>query len=183
MEFQHPVLQEMLLLGCTDRMKVVLAFQAYMKLCEVDRLRNVEFLYNRLLDIVYLSASDNKEQVLHVPVATHYPLTPAWLHTTSSALLKTHPQATINILLKTPDSSLLPYRMTEGLMLPPNPDLTKEKRGVQEKVQYVQSELNKRKVELYEEAKRRKQESVIDGKKCESDKLVESVKDEISSNS
>ncbi|XP_046685853.1 uncharacterized protein LOC124371543 [Homalodisca vitripennis] len=182
MEFQHPVLQEMLQLGCPDRIKVMLAFQAYMKLCEVDKLWNVEFLYNRELDIIYISTSDTKEQVLHIPVAAHQHLTPALLHTMNLTLLTAHPHASINILLKTPDSSLLPYKITEGLTLPPNPELTKEKRAVQEKVQYVHSELNKRKLEFYEEAKRKKHEKEEDStgsEKC----MSEIVKDELSVNS
>uniref|UniRef100_A0A1B6GRP3 Uncharacterized protein n=1 Tax=Cuerna arida TaxID=1464854 RepID=A0A1B6GRP3_9HEMI len=183
MEFQHPVLQEMLQLGCPDRMKVMLAFQAYMKLCEVDKLWNVEFLYNRELDIIYISSSDTKEQVLHIPVSAHQHLTPALLHTMNFALLTAHPHASMNILLKTPDSSLLPYKITEGLTLPPNPELTKEKRAIQEKVQYVHSELNKRKLEFYEEAKRKKlekEEDVTDSEICVSNKHDEIVKDELS---
>lgn len=65
----------------------------------------------------------------------------------------------VNILLRTPDSALLPYKLTEGLCPPPTPESTKEKKALQEKVQCVQSELHKRKKEFYEEAKRKRIET------------------------
>lgn len=83
----------------------------------------------------------------------------------------------ITIIVKTPDSALLPYKLSGGLTKPPTPEYTKEKKVHQEKRQYVQSELNKRKVELFEEAKRRQSQSGDgeDNEKYDSVAVKESV--------
>lgn len=51
------------------------------------------------------------------------------------------------------------YKFEEGLCPPSTPDSTKEKKALKEKMQYIQSELNKRKTELYEEAKRKQNDN------------------------
>lgn len=47
-------------MGCTDGIKISVAFYVYMELCEVKLLRDVVYKYNKEIDIIYLEGKKNK---------------------------------------------------------------------------------------------------------------------------
>lgn len=59
----------------------------------VEKLHNVKYFYNSELDLLYLSSSDKKKLVFHVPIPTQFSLSPAWLHNVNTVLLKENSEA------------------------------------------------------------------------------------------
>ncbi|XP_054259093.1 uncharacterized protein LOC128983712 isoform X2 [Macrosteles quadrilineatus] len=150
---------EILKMGCSNRMKMATAFQTYMKLCEVDKLWEIQIFFEKELDLIYFISLVKKQEMIYTPLTVQQQMTPMLMYSVKTILMEKHPNAQINIVLKTPDHSFLTYKFDEGLCPPPTPDSTKEKKALKEKMQYIQSELNKRKPELYEEAKRKQNDN------------------------
>lgn len=151
MNLGHPVLQEMLKLGCTSQSKVLLAYQTYMELCEVHVLKDVQYYYNKDLDIIYLAATDEDHE-LYVPISVKQSFTPEWINNIHQYLSPSGETRTFNLVIRDTDGTCVMYKVTNDLIPPPSPEATKKRKLSEEKRNFIASEIKKKIPELYDEA-------------------------------
>ncbi|XP_012268176.2 uncharacterized protein LOC105693073 [Athalia rosae] len=147
-EMCHPVFYEMSKLGCTDDSKYTLAFQTYMELCEVKRLWDVNYKYNKALDLIYLEARDSKSSPLNKYIP--WPAMNAMSLDRIEIMQKELETDRLIFVFKDGDSTSVYYTVTAGLVKPLSPEQSKEFKRHQGKKAELESEIRKNASNLYE---------------------------------
>ncbi|XP_075222768.1 uncharacterized protein LOC142325207 isoform X2 [Lycorma delicatula] len=150
----HPV--GMLMTGCQKQQNILLAFHTYLELCEVKVLWDVDYDYEKNLDIIYIKAKlkkNSEKSDYYVPISTSAIITPEWISTVQKKILGNNHDSSFILVIKERDSSSVYYKVSSGLVPPLSPETTKRKKSLEEKNKYLRSELNKRKAQMFDEAK------------------------------
>ncbi|KAL1122741.1 hypothetical protein AAG570_003068 [Ranatra chinensis] len=143
----------MIKLECSNRTKVLLAFQTYMELCEVHILKKVDYHYSGELDLIYLTSEAEGKTTYYVPVSFEEKLTPAWIEKVLEVIRSQNSQPVFTLVIRERDSSAVHYTIGHGLLTLPSPEEVKNKKIEEEKKQYLLNELHKKKSEMYTKAK------------------------------
>ncbi|KAJ9574783.1 hypothetical protein L9F63_008047 [Diploptera punctata] len=155
----HPVLQDMINLGCRNQFSVGIAYQVYMNLCEVQAMRDVKYLYNKELDMLYLTAvkqtdaNSSKNSEIFLPLSTVSEITPAWIKKVQDTLCSDREDKGLTLAMKEHDSTVVFYRMTQGLVPPDSPETARRKKQREEQKHCIETEVHRMKNDLLERAR------------------------------
>ncbi|XP_069686345.1 tRNA-splicing endonuclease subunit Sen15-like [Periplaneta americana] len=155
----HPVLQDMINLGCRNQFSVGIAFQVYMDLCEVQALRDVKYLYSRELDLLYLTGTkgrshDSASPEIFLPLSTISEITPAWIRKVQDTLCADEVRKGITLAMKEHDSTVVYYRMMQGLVPPDSPETARRKKQRDEAKHCIEVEMRRMRHELLARAQK-----------------------------
>ena len=106
------ILKDINSLGCQDSKICVAAFKIYMELCEVRHLWDVKYSYSKELDIIYLTgrkSKDAKEEIYIPAPSTNR------IDFKKITNIQNHLDKSIILAIVDPSSSILYYRMTQGV--------------------------------------------------------------------
>ncbi|XP_014290627.1 uncharacterized protein [Halyomorpha halys] len=156
MNLGHPVLQDMIRLGCKKQNKIFLAFQSYIELCEVHKAEAVSYHLCAELDLIYLTASLCGDLEVYVPLSVSSSITPSWIRKFRSILPKEFQDKGIYIILCDNDTTNVMYKISDGLERPLSPESTKHKKEQKERKNFIEIELSNLLPTLIKEAKRQK---------------------------
>lgn len=123
----HPVLKEMMAYGLADTQQIFRAFNVYLDLCEVKGFWNVKCHKCSALNLVFLSGHANRSEPreLILPVSCDSQLSPATLQTyTEKVKLQGYNTHGLVLAICASDSSIVYYRVTDGLVQPESPEET-----------------------------------------------------------
>lgn len=154
----HPVQQDMINLGCRNQFSVGIAFQVYMDLCEVQAMRDVQYLYSHELDLLYLVGNTGRDSQsasrteIFLPLSTVSEITPAWIQKVQDTLCTDQDKKGITLAMKDHDSTVVYYRMTQGLVPPDSPETAQQKKKCDEQKHFLDKELRKMRHKLLDRA-------------------------------
>ncbi|KAF6199147.1 hypothetical protein GE061_007172 [Apolygus lucorum] len=155
----HPALQEMLLMGCSKEVNVLQAFQTYLELCEYYVLKDVSYEFCEEMDLIYLSARENGESEVYVPVFVKENIQPEWLEKVQKNICSQRNTKKFNLVIRDSDTTHVIFRVTDSLVPPLSPEDVKIKKKDEEEKEVMSSELKKMLPELYERALAQRAES------------------------
>ena len=150
----HPVLKQLLDLGCKDIQAAPVAFAVYMDLAEVKVVWDLNFSYCQELDIIYLIGKENEsdsEPDIYLPLPASRNVSAAWLLKVQNTLPNKNKRLTL--ALKDADSTVVYYHISNGLVTPDSPEAVQNKKLIEEKKRLIQSELWRKRNQLYQSAK------------------------------
>jgi hypothetical protein len=154
----HPVQKDMINLGCRNQFSVGIAFQVYMDLCEVQAMQDVQYLYSHELDMLYLvgktgrdSHSGSRSEIF-LPLSSVSEITPAWIQKVQDTLCTDEDKKGITLAMKDHDSTVVYYRMTQGLVPPDSPETAHRKKQCDEQKHFIAMELRRMRHELLDRA-------------------------------
>ncbi|XP_015602027.1 uncharacterized protein LOC107271002 [Cephus cinctus] len=147
----HPSFYEMGQLGCNDHNKIITAFHVYIELCEVKRLWDVKYQYNKDIDLIYLEAKTSRSSPhqIYIPWSTANPISLKFIEQMQQKLDTNR----LTLVFKDGDSSSIYYKVSEGLVKPLTPEDSKQQKCVEEKRLKLEREIQKNTSNLYELAK------------------------------
>uniref|UniRef100_A0A0A9ZBY8 tRNA-splicing endonuclease subunit Sen15 n=1 Tax=Lygus hesperus TaxID=30085 RepID=A0A0A9ZBY8_LYGHE len=148
----HPALQEMLLMGCSKEVTVLQAFQTYLELCEYYVLKDVAYEFCVELDLIYLTAREEGESEIYIPVYVKESIQPEWLEKVQKNICSQRNTKKFNLVIRDSDTTHVIFRITDGLVPPLSPDDVRVKKKDEEEKEVMSSELKKMLPELYERA-------------------------------
>ncbi|PSN33291.1 hypothetical protein C0J52_20684 [Blattella germanica] len=153
----HPVLQDMINLGCRDQFNVGIAYQVYLNLCEVQAMRDVKYHYNKELDLLYLTGvkekvSESSLPEIYLPLSTVSEISTSWISNVQDALCNEREDKGLTLAIKDHDSTVVYYRVTQGLVPPDSPETGHRKKKHEDKKHSIEVEVRKMQRELFNKA-------------------------------
>ncbi|KAF7987982.1 hypothetical protein HCN44_004798 [Aphidius gifuensis] len=134
----HPSFYKIGELGCQDVLQISTAFNAYIELCEVRKLWNVEYKYEPVINTIYLTAklSNVAETQIYVP----WPVKKTIKLHDIERLQKQLNCNRFTLVLKSGESSSIFYDIRQGLI---KPDATLRNTEKMHSISQKKNELNK----------------------------------------
>ncbi|XP_017759824.1 PREDICTED: uncharacterized protein LOC108550580 [Eufriesea mexicana] len=147
----HPSYYDIGKLGCTDSVKINTTFYVYIELCEAKRYWEVNYKYNKDLDLLYLEVKRNKNSQIeiYVPWSTSFNISLDEIEKIQEGL----DVEQITFVFKLEDSTSIIYKASKGLIKPVDPETTKLLKEKEEKKLNLEKEVRKNTSHLYELAK------------------------------
>lgn len=147
----HPSYYKISQLGCTDGIRISVAFYVYMELCEVKCLRHVVYKYNKETDIIYLEGkkSENSESETYVSWPSIYKISLVQIESIQEHLNL----ESFTFAFRGGDSTTVYYNVSSGLIKPISPEETKLIKQKEENKFKLYQEIRKNTTILYEIAK------------------------------
>ncbi|KDR20531.1 tRNA-splicing endonuclease subunit Sen15-like isoform X2 [Zootermopsis nevadensis] len=154
----HPVQQDMVNLGCRNQLSVGIAFQVYMDLCEVQAMEDVRYVYSHELDLIYLLGKTQRgpqsasRTEIFLPLSTASEITPAWIQKVQDTLCTDKDKKGITLAMKEHDSTVVYYRLTQGLVPPDSPETARRKKQHNEQKHFIEVEMRRMEHRLLDRA-------------------------------
>ncbi|XP_034942274.1 uncharacterized protein [Chelonus insularis] len=147
----HPSYYAIEQLGCKDKLKITTAFHVYIELCEQRKFYNVVYKYEPELDLIYFIAkvTQHGEDEIYVPWSSKNDMKLRELQKIQEKLNN----KSLMIVIKSGETISLLYRVSQGLMKPPTPQMSIEKKQANIKRMKLARKINKNSRNLYELAK------------------------------
>ncbi|XP_046734437.1 uncharacterized protein LOC124404391 isoform X1 [Diprion similis] len=156
----HPAFYDIEKLGCTNALQITIAFQTYIELCEVKQFWDVQYKYNKLLDLIYLEACTTKSSPLqkYIPWPAVNTISLNHIEQMQNELKSER----LTLVFVEGDSTSIYYCVSAGLVKPASPEQSKKYKKRQEKKIELESEIRKNASNLYELA------TSVESKECQS---------------
>ncbi|PNF41216.1 hypothetical protein B7P43_G01475 [Cryptotermes secundus] len=124
----------------------------------VQALHDVKYLYNRELDLLYLMGKDGRgsqsasRTEIFLPLSTVCEITPAWIQKVQDTLCADQEEKGITLAMKEHDSTVVYYRLTQGLLPPDSPETKHRKKQLDEQKRFIEGEICRMRHKLTERA-------------------------------
>lgn len=135
------IISDILSKGCRDQKTAAMTCQVYQEFIENKKYHNVTYKYNERLNTTYITAKCTKSspECVFVPISSFDNIS----LDTMGKYIEIEESKTVYLAILSPDSTLVCYRLSDGLMLPSVLKETKHDRR-----QVLDSELNKRRDDI-----------------------------------
>lgn len=155
---KHSLFVKMMQTGCTNQKQLICAFHVFMDLCENHCAWNVDICYDATLNLLFLETTleQGDSSLIYLPFSSTDSLSMEDLIRIDTSLTKGRQAPKIVLCFCDPDSTIVYYTATAGLVPPETEEEEKRRKEKEEIKRMIQVTLYRKKGKLLEEARRKK---------------------------